>query len=104
MAVETQQLEQAMKHSEEAQNELLLKKIALQQNVSRCTEQLKQVVAQRKRFAEMKDISQFAPIAVFYVLKYLELHDFVAAIGSCRAWYFSLNKPAYWRVLQRDAI
>merc|ERR1712048_1441747 len=52
----------------------------------------------------MRDLSQFAPIAVFYVLQYLEMHDFIACILCCRAWYFSLNKPSYFRILQRNVI
>ena len=93
-----------IENEEKEQENLLLKKIALQQNVSQCKEKLSHLIIEKKRFAEMKDISQFKPIAVFYVLKYLEIPDFLSSILCCRAWYYSLNKPCYWRILQRNII
>eukprot|EP00484_Ammonia_sp_Unknown_P022129 CAMPEP_0197039376 /NCGR_PEP_ID=MMETSP1384-20130603/16166_1 /TAXON_ID=29189 /ORGANISM="Ammonia sp." /LENGTH=559 /DNA_ID=CAMNT_0042469961 /DNA_START=29 /DNA_END=1708 /DNA_ORIENTATION=- len=99
-----QEISQCIKSEENEQQNLLIKKIALQQNVSRSGDKLSELLVEKKRFAEMKDISQFAPIAVFYVLKYVEITDFVSCILCCRAWYFSLNKPCYWRILQRNII
>ena len=93
-----------MKNEKTEQENLLLKKIALQQNVSQCKEKLSNLIIEKKKFASMKDISQFKPIAVFYVLKYLEIEDFISSILCCRAWYYSLNKPCYWRILERNVI
>ena len=72
--------------SEEAQKTLMLKKIELQQNVSRCRDKLHRLQLKRGGFPlfQNEDISHFKPIAVFYVLKYLEIDDFVAAIAVCR--------------------
>ena len=104
MESEMSSIESIMKSEQREQENLLLKKIALQQNVSQCKEKLSHLMIEKKKFAEMKDISQFKPIAVFYVLKYLEIEDFISCILCCRAWNYSLNKPCYWRILQRNII
>lgn len=44
------------------------------------------------------------PLAVFYVLKYLTISDFISSIICCRAWNYALHKPCYWRVLQKNSI
>ena len=104
MEAEMLNIKSTMQSEKNEQENLLLKKIALQQNVSQCKERLSNLIVEKKKFAEMKDISQFEPIAVFYVLKYLEIPDFISCILCCRAWNYSLNKPCYWRILQRNVI
>ena len=99
---ELQSIDNLIKNEQKEQEDLLLQKIALQQNVSQCTQKLHNLRVEKKRFSEMRDLSQFKPIAVFYVLQYLQITDFISCILCCRAWYFSLNKPSYFRVLQRN--
>ena len=97
-------IENIIKEEDEEQENLLLKKIALQENVLLCNKNLNNLILEKKKFSEMKDISQFEPIAVFYVLKYLSFNDFISSILCCRSWYFSLNKPCYWRILERNIL
>ena len=86
------------------QQELTLTKIALKQNVNSSYNELKRIIEEKKRFASMKDISQLKPHIVFYVLKYMELNDFINSIKTCKAWNYALNRNMYWRLLRRDSI
>ncbi|ETO00270.1 hypothetical protein RFI_37177, partial [Reticulomyxa filosa] len=95
-------LQQQTENEKKSQENYLLTKIALDNNIITSRNHLDELILQSKKFSLLKDVSQFSDSNKRRLLQFLDLEDWRELCLTSKAWYYNYYRPKF--LMQLTAI